>query len=164
MGLPPPQRSSSNPPKDRPPLPRNAILPDKLPSPKASRISNHLPAELPQPRVSAVSDKQKEALQNSSFGKNDISPADPNQVLAFDLNADNLTALEEVIARSVNADDSDISTPARFDQPFTARNSVQTERNTYVPMDNDSEDDFNQEHYDAYGHTHEYAGGSLKNF
>ena len=82
--------------------------------------------------------------------------------MAFDLNADNFTALQEIIKQSVNADDSDVSIPARFDQPFVDRNSVGSERNSYVPMDDGSDDDFYQEHCDAYGYAHGYAGGSLK--
>ena len=159
-GLPPPPKPSTTPPKDRPPLPRDAILPDELPTPQNSTISSKLPTQLPQPKVSVVSTEQKEALRNSSLSEDEESVADPNPTLAFNLNADNFTALQEIIKQSVNADDSDVSIPARFDQPFVNRNLVQTERNSYVPMDDGSDDDFDQEHYDAYG----YAGGSLKNF
>ena len=102
----------------------------------------------------------KEALRSSSLSEDEESTADPNPDLAYDLNADNFTALQEIIKQSVNADDSDISTKARFDQPFVNRNLVQSERNSYVPMDDGSDDDFDQEHCAAYG----YAGGSLKNF
>ena len=76
------------------------------------------------------------------------------------MNAENLTALQDLIMNSVHADDQDVCKPARCDHPFTARNSVGTERNTFTPLDNNSDDDFDQSHFDTYG----YAGGSLKNF
>jgi len=47
-----------------------------------------------------------------------------------------------------------------FNAPFVARNSVAQEENPYIPLDADSEEDFNQSDYDACG----CAGYSLKNW
>ena len=67
--------------------------------------------------------------------------------------------LEELIAKCANADPDEAHTPSiPYNAPFTARNSVKQEDNPHVPIDVDSEDDFDQSDYDAYG----YAGNSLK--
>ena len=137
----------------------DAILPDKFSPHKVKTTSSNLSGKLPGPQVTVVSNKQKQVLCNSIFSDDKISIKDPVPSLAYDLNANNLTALQTLIKQSVDANDKDVSTPVRYDRPFIARNSAK-ERNTYVPIDNDSSDDFVQEHYDACG----YAAGSLKNF
>ena len=158
LGLPPPPKpTTSIPPKERPLLPRDAILPGDLPPSATSTVSTSLPDELPQPHVTVISDEQKQALNCSSVSDIALEP-DPAPTLAYDMNAENLTALQDLIKNSVHADDQDVCKPARYDHPFTARNSVGAERNTFTPIDNNSGDDFDQSHFDTYG------GGSLKNF
>ena len=64
-----------------------------------------------------------------------------------------------MIKDSVGATDDDVSTPyPRFNEPYVTRNSVNEEREIYIPIDADSEEDFDQDDYKAY------AGGSLKNY
>ena len=106
-----------------------------------------------------TSDGQKQALHSSSVSDVASEP-DPAPTLAYDMNAENLTTLQDLIMNSVHADDQDVCKPTRYDHPFTARNSVGAERNTFTPLDNNSDDEFDQTHFDTYG----YAGGSLKNF
>ena len=66
-----------------------------------------------------------------------------------------------MIKEQVRADDDDVSTPyPKFNDPFISRNSVDMDQNIHVPIDADSEEDFDQEDFDAYG----YADPSLKNF
>ena len=93
LGLPPPPKpTTSTPPNDRPPLPRDAILPGSLPQPATSTVSTSLPDALPQPRESVISDDQKQALNNSSISDTTSEP-DPAPTLAYDMNAENLAAL-----------------------------------------------------------------------
>ena len=146
-GMPPLKRSSTTPPPtERPPLPRQAIIPKELPTPK----------------VSTVSEEQKEAFKNSDLTDEELSTQDPLQgTWAFDENADYLQDLETLIKDQAQVSDDEVSTPyPKFNQPFVTRNSIDMEQKIYVPIDCDSEDDFDQEDYNAYGH----SDPSLKNF
>ena len=81
--------------------------------------------------------------------------------MGFDENADHLQDLENLIKDQAQVSDDEVSTPyPKFNQPFVTRNSVDMEQKIYVPIDGDSEDDFDQEDYNAYGH----SDPSLKNF
>jgi len=95
-----------------------------------------------------TSDGQKQALHSSSVSDVASEP-DPAPTLACDMNAENLTTLQDLIMNSVHADDQDVCKPTRYDHPFTARNSAGAERNTFTPIDNNSDDDFDQTHFDA---------------
>ena len=146
MGVPITKRPSAIPPKERPPLPRKEILPDELPTPK----------------VTALSEEQKEAFRNSDLTEEEISIEDPLQgTLAYDMNAENLDILQNLIKDKAGATDDDVRTAyPKFNEPFVTRNSVDTEQEIYVPIDADSEEDFDQEDYLAYG----LADQSPKNF
>ena len=145
-GMPPPKKRTAIPPGDRPPVPRQAIIPDKLATPK----------------VTAISEEQKEAFKNSDLTNEEISTQDPLQgTWAFDENADNYEILENIIKEQAEVGDEEVRTPyPKFNEPFVARNSVDMRQNAYVPIDADSEEDFDQEDFEAYGH----ADPSLKNF
>ena len=68
--------------------------------------------------------------------------------------------LEELIAKCASSEPEEAHTPnVPYNAPFIARNSVKREEDPYIPIGADSEDDFDQSDYDAYG----YAGYSLKN-
>ena len=145
--MPPLKRSTTTPPPtDRPPLPRQAILPKELPTPK----------------VSAITEEQKEAFRNSDLTDEELSTQDPLQgTWAFDENADHLQDLENLIKDKAQVSDDEVSAAyPKFNHPFVTRNSVDTEQKIYVPIDRDSEDDFDQDDYNAYGH----SDPSLKNF
>ena len=146
LKMPVTRRPTPVPPRDRPPLPRKEILPN----------------ELPPPKVTAISQEQREAFKNSDLAEEDSSVEDPCRgILAFDERAENLDILEHMIKEQAGADDDDVSTPyPKFNEPFISRDSVDMERNIHVPIDADSEEDFDQEDFDTYG----YAGPSLKNF
>ena len=145
--MPPLKRSTTAPPPtERPPLPRQAIIPKELPTPK----------------VSAVTEEQKEAFRNSDLTDEELSTQDPlHGTWAFDENADHLQDLENLIKDKAQVSDDEVSAPyPKFNHPFVTRNSVDTEQKIYVPIDRDSEDDFDQDDYNAYGH----SDPSLKNF
>ena len=136
---------TTTPPVNRPPLPREAIMPDKLAAPK----------------VTAISEEQKEAYKNSDLTDEEQSIQDPlHGTWAFDENADNYEILENLIKDKAEVNDEEVRTPfPKFNAPFVNKNSVDVEQNAYVPIDADSEEDFDQEHYNAYGR----ADPSLKN-
>ena len=79
---------------------------------------------------------------------------------AFDENADNYEILENLIKDQAEVDDEEVRTPfPKSNEPFVNRNSVNTEQIAYVPIDADSEEDFDQDDYNAYAR----ADPSLKN-
>ena len=145
-GMPITKKPSATPPRDRPPLPLKEIMTHELPTPK----------------VTAISEEQKEAFKNSDLTDKELSAQDPLQgTLAFDENAENLDILENLIKDKAGVDDEEVRTPyPKFNEPFVARNSVDKEQDIYVPIDADSEEDFDQEDFNAYGH----ADPSLKNY
>ena len=72
--------------------------------------------------------------------------------LAFDTNEENFDILQNMIKDKVGATDDNIRTPyPKFNKQFVTRNSVDTEHEIYVPIDANSEGDFDQEDYLAYG-------------
>ena len=107
------KQPTATPPRDIPPLPRKGILPN----------------ELPDPKVTAISEEQKEAFRNSELTEEEISMEDPMEgALAFDMNAENFEILQNMIKDKVGATDDDIRTTyPRFNEPFITRNSVNTE-------------------------------------
>ena len=145
-GMPAPKKLTTIPPKERPPLLRQAIMPDKLATPK----------------VTAISEEQKEAFKNSDLTDEVLSTQDPLQgTWAFDENAENLEILENLIKDQAEVNDEEVRTPyPKFNEPFVNRNSVDMGQNVYVPIDADSEEDFDQEDFNAYGH----ADPTLKNY
>jgi len=145
-GMPAPKKQTAFPPRDRPPLPRQAIMPDKLATPK----------------VTAISEEQKEAFKNSDLTDEELSTQDPlHGTWAFDENAENLEILENLIKDQAEVNDEEVRTPyPKFNEPFVTRNSVDMRQDIYVPIGPDSEDDFDQDDYNAYGH----ADPSLKNY
>ena len=67
-------------------------------------------------------------------------------MIAFYMNTENLDTLQNMIKDKVGASDDDIRTPyPKFNEPFVTRNSVDTEQEIYVPIDANSEEDFDQE-------------------
>ena len=121
-----------------------------------------MPDKLATPKVSAISEEQKEAFKNSDLIDEELSTQDPLQgTWAFDENADHLEALENLIKDQAEVNDEEVRTPyPKFNEPFVMRNSVDMRQYIYVPLDADSEEDFDQKDYLAYGH----ADPSLKNF
>ena len=106
--------------------------------------------------------KNKKVFRNSDLTDEELSTQDPLQgTLAFDENAENLEILENLIKDQAEVDDEEVRTPyPKFNEPFVTRNSVDMGQDIYVHLDADSEEDFDQEDYLAYGH----ADPSLKNF
>ena len=132
------KKPTVTPPEDRPPLPRQAIMPDKLATPK----------------VSAISEEQKEDFKNSDLIDEELSTQDPLQgTWAFDENADHLETLENPIKAQAEVSDEEVRTPyPKFNEPYMTRNSVNMGQDIYIPIDADYEEDFDQEDNNTYGH------------
>ena len=107
-------------------------------------MSSEFVAELPKPRVTIISDEQKQALYSSIFIEDEVSIEDPILTLAHGLNAAYFTVLQR-FNQTIN-----ISMQMSAMSPLlrVVINPSQPEIQLFI--DDNSDDDFDQEHFDAY--------------